>query len=215
MEITIKDLKKYYSEKLVLDIEKLTIEKGKITGIIGPNGSGKSTLLNILAGLDKEYSGIIKYDNYYLNKDIYNKMTLVTQKPYLFKRKVFENIEYPLKIRKVKKKNRKVKTMDIIKQLEIEELKDKKAHLLSGGESQKVSLARALVFAPELLLLDEPTSNIDPESIKIMEREIVRYNKENKGTVLIVTHNIAQSERICDKVLYLEKGKVGFKNGFL
>lgn len=214
MKITIKDLKKAYSGKLVLNINKLEIEEGKITGIIGPNGSGKSTLLNIIAGLDGEFSGEIKYNDKTLNREIFKKMTLVMQKPYLFKRKVFENIEYPLKVRNIKKEDRKKETLDILKSLEIEELKDKKAHLLSGGESQKVSLARALIINPELLLLDEPTSNIDPESIKIMEREIIRFNEETKSTVLIVTHNMAQSERICHKVLYLDKGKVGFKNGF-
>ncbi|HLR35667.1 MAG TPA: ATP-binding cassette domain-containing protein [Tissierellales bacterium] len=214
MKISIKNLKKFYSEKLILDIDGLEIEEGKITGIIGPNGSGKSTLLKIISGLDEEFSGEIKYDNKYLNRDIYKRMTLVMQKPYLFKRKVFDNIEYPLKIRNIKKENRKERAIDILKRLEIEELKNKKAHLLSGGESQKVSLARALIFNPKLLLLDEPTSNIDPESIKVMEREIIRYNRETKGTVLIVTHNMDQSERICDKVLFLDKGKVGYRNGF-
>lgn len=214
MKISIKNLKKSYSDKLVLNIEKLEIKKGKITGIIGPNGSGKSTLLSIIAGLDKEFTGDIRYNDKTLNREILKDMTLVMQKPYLFKRKVFDNIEYPLKIRKFKKQVRKEKTLNILRSLEIEDLTDKKAHLLSGGESQKVSLARALIFNPKLLLLDEPTSNIDPESIKIMEREIVRFNKETKGTVLIVTHNMAQSERICDEVLFLKDGKVGFKNGF-
>jgi tungstate transport system ATP-binding protein len=210
MEVSIKNLKKLYSDKLVLDIDNLTMEKGKITGIIGPNGSGKSTLLNIVAGLDREFSGIVKYDQKSINKEIYKEMTLVTQKPYLFRREVYENIEYPLRIRGVKKGEIKRRVKDIIERFEIEELKDKKAHLLSGGESQKVSLARALVFEPRLLLLDEPTSNIDPESIKIMEREILKYNRETKGTVLIVTHNIEQSKRLCDNIVYLEEGKVGF-----
>src|SRR5699024_7849575 len=121
MKISIKNLKKFYSEKLILDIDGLEIEEGKITGIIGPNGSGKSTLLKIISGLDEEFSGEIKYDNKYLNRDIYKRMTLVMQKPYLFKRKVFDNIEYPLKIRNIKKENRKERAIDILKRLEIEE----------------------------------------------------------------------------------------------
>lgn len=209
MKISIKNLKKYYSEILVLDIEDLTMEKGKITGIIGPNGSGKSTLLNIISGLDKDFTGIVEYNDKLIDKNIYKKMTLVSQKPYLFRRKVYENIGYPLKVRKVNKIEMKNRIDEILKRFEIEELKDKKAHLLSGGESQKVNLARALVFEPKLLLLDEPTSNIDPESIKIMEREILKFNEETKGTVLIVTHNIEQSKRLCDHVIYLEDGKVG------
>lgn len=210
MEISIINLKKYYSERQILDIKNLNIKKSQITGIIGPNGSGKTTLLNIISGLDKDFSGIIKYDGRLLDKNIYKGMTLVSQKPYLFRRKVYENIEYPLKVRGINKGKRKQMVREIMEKFEIEKLKDKKGHLLSGGESQKVSLARALVFNPELLLLDEPTSNIDPVSIKIMEREILRYNEETKGTVLIVTHNIEQSERLCDDIIYLESGKVGY-----
>lgn len=208
MEINIAGLKKYYSEKIILDINYLCIEKGTVTGLIGPNGSGKTTLLKIISGLDKDFIGTIKYDSELLNEDIYKKMTLVTQKPYLFRRKAYENIEYPLKIRETDKRIRKQKVEEIMKRFEIGDLRDKKGHLLSGGESQKVSLARALVFEPELLLLDEPTSNIDPESMKIMEREILRFNKEIKGTVLIVTHNIEQARRLCNNIIHLECGKV-------
>lgn len=209
MEVSVNNFKKYYSKKLILDIDNLIIEKGRITGLIGPNGSGKSTLLNIISGLDNEFLGTIKYDSKSIDKYTYKYITLVSQKPYLLKRKVYENIEYPLKIRKETKEKMKQKVNNIIKRFEIEDLKDKKANLLSGGESQKVSLARALVFEPKLLLLDEPTSNIDPESVKIMEREILRFNEETKGTVLIVTHNIEQSKRLCDNIIYLENGKVG------
>ncbi|NLW39540.1 MAG: ATP-binding cassette domain-containing protein [Tissierellia bacterium] len=205
MEISIHNLKKYYGEKLVLDIEELKIKRGRITGLIGPNGSGKSTLLNIISGLDREFLGTVKYDGKLLDKDIYKKMTLVFQKPYLFRRKVYENIEYPLKVRGVNRDERRERVKNIMERLEIEGLKDKKGHLLSGGESQKVSLARALVFNPELLLLDEPTSNIDPESVKVMEREILRFNEETNGTVIIVTHNMEQSERLCHDIIHLER----------
>ncbi|GMG97675.1 ATP-binding cassette domain-containing protein [Tepidimicrobium xylanilyticum] len=205
MEISIHNLKKYYGEKLVLDIEELKIKRGRITGLIGPNGSGKSTLLNIISGLDREFLGTVKYDGKLLDKNIYKKMTLVFQKPYLFRRKVYENIEYPLKVRGVNRDERRERVKNIMERLEIEGLKDKKGHLLSGGESQKVSLARALVFNPELLLLDEPTSNIDPESVKVMEREILRFNEETNGTVIIVTHNMEQSERLCHDIIHLER----------
>lgn len=208
MEICIKNVKRYYSNKLVLDIEDLTIESGKITGIIGPNGSGKSTLLRIIGGLDKEFSGEIKYDNEIIGKETYQDMTLVSQKPYLFRRMVSQNLEYPLKIREMDKKEISLKVDESLESFQIQNLRNKKAHLLSGGESQKVNLARALIFHPKLLLLDEPTSNIDPESIKIMEREIIRFNKETNGTVLIVTHNMEQARRLCDKLIELEEGEV-------
>ena len=208
MRMELKNIIKKYNEKVVLDIGTLTIEEGKITGITGPNGSGKSTLLNIVGGIDKEYSGNVLYDGHSLNREIERNMTYVFQKPYLFRRKVYENIAYPLKLRGVNKQEIQIKVRKVIENLEIEELAEKKAHLLSGGESQKVVLARALVFNPKLLLLDEPTSNIDPESIKIMEREIVRFNKDTNSTVIIVTHNLSQAKRICDNIIYLQGGRV-------
>ncbi len=208
MRLDLRNIKKLYGEKVVLDIPSLEIQEGKITGITGPNGSGKSTLINIISGMDKEFEGNILYNGRALDKEVQKNMTHVFQKPYLFRRRVYENIAYPLRLRNYDKKEEEALVKQVIKNLEIDELIDKKGHLLSGGETQKVALARALVFNPKLLLLDEPTSNIDPESIKIMEREIMRFNKENQGTVLIITHNLEQAERICDDIIYLSFGKV-------
>lgn len=203
MEIKIENLKKLYGEKEILNIDDMAIEKGKITSIIGPNGSGKTTLLTIIGGLDLDYSGTVLYDGKTLNKVIAKDMTSVFQKPYLLRRTVYENIEYPLKIRGIDKKKRRNEVMDIIDRLKINDLKDKRADRLSGGESQKVAFARAVVFKPKLLLLDEPTSNIDIKSIKVLEEEIIRFNRETKATVLIVTHSMEQNERLGQRVVEL------------
>lgn len=208
MRLDLRNIKKFYGEKVVLDIPSLEIQEGKITGITGPNGSGKSTLINIISGMDKEFEGKVLYNGRALDKEVQKNMTHVFQKPYLFRRRVYENIAYPLRLRNYDKKEEEALVKQVIKNLEIDQLIDKKGHLLSGGETQKVALARVLVFNPKLLLLDEPTSNIDPESIKIMEREIMRFNKEHQGTVLIITHNLEQAERICDDIIYLNFGKV-------
>lgn len=208
MKIQGENLIKVYGDKKVLHIESLTIEKGKITGIIGPNGSGKSTLVNIIAGLDEDYQGKILYDGKEINKEIRDRMTLVFQKAYLFKRSVYKNIAYPLKIRNESKVNIEKKVLHMLELLEIEDLKTKMGNKLSGGETQKVALARALIFNPRLIFLDEPTSNIDPEYILHMEKAIIKHNKENKGTIVIVTHNIEQAERLCHRIIKLERGKV-------
>ena len=208
MEIQIESLTKTYGEKKVLDIDFLNIKGEKISGIIGPNGSGKSTLLNIIAGLDDKYGGIVKYNGNPIDKAIRENMTLAFQTPYLFRRTVYKNIAYPLKVRGESDEVIEKKVLELLKTLEIEDLKLKIGSKLSGGETQKVALARSLVFNPDLLLLDEPTSNIDPEYIEHMERAILKYNKENKGTVVIVTHNIEQAERLCDNIIKLERGKV-------
>ena len=208
MNIKIENLKRQYLDKVVLHIEHLEIESGKITGITGPNGSGKTTLLNIISGIDLEFNGKITYNNKLLDKEIRDNMTYVFQKPYLFRRSVRENIIYPLKIRNYDKLKTTELLKKTIKDLNIEDLMDLKAHKLSGGESQKVALARALVFSPKLLLLDEPTSNIDPEYINVMESEIIKFHKKTNATIIIVTHNIEQSVRMCHNIINLNNGKV-------
>lgn len=208
MNIKIENVKKRFSDKVVLDIEYLEIESGKITGITGSNGSGKTTLMNIIGGIDLEYEGKITYNDKVLNKEIIENMTYVFQKPYLFRRSVRENIIYPLKVRSYDKIKSKELLKKTIKNLNIEDLMELKGHRLSGGESQKVALARALIFSPNILLLDEPTSNIDPDYINTMESEIIRFHKETQATIVIVTHNIEQSLRLCNNIISLDNGKV-------
>jgi tungstate transport system ATP-binding protein len=212
LQISIRNLKKFYNDKLILDIEHLNFPNGKITGLVGPNGAGKSTLLNIISGLDQRYSGSVRYDNKNLDEDVLKKMTLVFQKSYLLRRSVYENIEYPLKIRGIPKSQREKEVEDILKKLGIAELRNKKAHLLSGGESQKVAFARALIFKPQILLLDEPASNIDSDTVEDFERQIINFNREIGATVVMITHNTRQAKRICDKVIYLKNGRVDRPN---
>ena len=208
MKIVLEKIKKYYGQKKILDIDYLEIPQGKITGITGPNGSGKSTMLNIISNIDCDYEGRVRFNDRIMDNNIRKDITLVFQKPYLFRRKVYENITYPLKLRDIDKNMQRNMALKVIKDLEIEDLIDKKGHKLSGGETQKVALARAMVFRPKLLLLDEPTSNIDPESTKIIEREILNFNKKTNSTLIIITHNIDQSKRLCDEIVYLNQGKV-------
>ncbi len=208
MKISLSNIRKHYGKNQVLDIREEYIEEGKITGITGPNGCGKTSLLNIIGGLDRDFCGQVLYNDMMINKEIRNKMTTVFQKPYLLKRTVYDNIAYPLNLRGINKDESKERVLDVMEKLEIIDLMEKKAHKLSGGESQKVALARALVFRPDLLLLDEPTSNIDPEYIITMERAITQFNLENKGTIILVTHNIDQSERLCHRVINMHRGRV-------
>lgn len=208
MNINVKDLKKSYGNKTVLNIPSLNIEKGKIHGIIGANGSGKSTLMKIIAGIEEMDSGTITYDGKRLDSDIMRLMTYSEQSSYLLRRSVFDNIAYPLKIRKIPKDIIDDKVNKIMEKFDIYKLKDQLATKLSGGETQKVALARAMVFNPDLLILDEPTANIDPNSTKIIEKNLMEQNKNNKTTILIVTHNIAQCSRICNTTIFMKDGEV-------
>ena len=208
MEIYLKNIMKKYNENVVLDIDDFHLKKGKIYGIIGPNGAGKSTLLKIIGDIDKSSNGEILYDGKTIYKEILKEITYLNQKPYLFRTSVYNNIAYPLVIRKVNRGDIKEKVSQVMEELKIDNLKNQLATNLSGGESQKVALARAVIFKPNLLLLDEPTANIDPNTLEIIEKAIVKRNKEFGTTIIIVTHNISQANRICDEVILMTKGRI-------
>ncbi|MGM9526400.1 MAG: ATP-binding cassette domain-containing protein, partial [Peptococcaceae bacterium] len=176
---------------------------GQITGLVGDNGAGKSTLLRLIAGLDLDYSGHIYYDGQPLTKPLYQQMTMVFQTPYLLKRSVYENIAYPLKLRHRPAVEIKEKTQAMIARLGIEKLAGQYAHRLSGGESQKVALARALIFEPDLVLLDEPMSGIDAASVSFMEQMIADYVQQHQKTVIMITHNARQAQELCHRVVHL------------
>lgn len=208
MHIKLEGLIKRYYGLDVLNIDDLTIEKGSFLGIIGANGAGKSTLVKIIAGLIETDEGFISFDGDEVSQNIYEKMTLVFQKPYLLRTTVFNNIAYPLTIRNAEKDDINERVLEVMEALEITYLKDQKAWTLSGGEAQKVALARAMVFKPSLLLLDEPTANIDPSSVLIMERIIKRFHKENMSTIIMITHNLQQGRRLCDDIAFMNGGKI-------
>lgn len=200
MGISIQNLKKIYDGRTVVDIEDLHIEKGKIYGIVGPNGAGKSTLLKLVSGLEDPCSGKVKVED--------GEITYSNQKPYMYKASVLKNICMPLKFRKTPKNVMLKKAEKIIHEFNLKELIHADATKLSGGEMQKVALARALIFKPEFILLDEPTANIDPEYMEFIENSIIERNKELKTTFIIITHNINQAYRLCHKVIFMDKGKV-------
>ena len=208
MNIVLHNITKKYEDKTVLNIKHLEFKAGMVTGVIGPNGSGKSTLMKIIAGLDKEYTGLLHIDGQEINKGICKNMTLVFQKPYLINTDVYNNIAYPLKIRGISNIDIKMKTERMIELLQLKEIMKQNARTLSGGEMQRVALARAIVFEPKLLLLDEPTSNIDPKTMQLMENAIKYINQSCNTTVILVTHNIRQLQRVCSHAVFMQEGKV-------
>jgi len=182
-----------------------------IHGVIGANGAGKTTLLRTIAGLDKDYLGHVLYNGKKYGESLIQNITYISQKPYMLKRTVFENVAYPLRVRKLDKNNKGTinnsienKVMQILKMVGIEHLKDHDATVLSAGEREKVSLARGLVFNPELILMDEPTASIDPESVKELEKVIIEYQRRKNSTVIVVTHNLSQALRMCDTISVLQ-----------
>nr|WP_320024724.1 ABC transporter ATP-binding protein [uncultured Acetobacterium sp.] len=214
MKIEANALAKTYQEKSVLTLtgayQNLVFEPGQIYGIIGPNGSGKTTLLKIMAGLIPMSSGSILYDNQTLSHHTMTEMTYSSHTPTLFSRSIYENIAYPLRIRKCDKETINDTVKGLLAEFELEKIQTQNAKHLSGGESQKTALARALSFAPKVLFLDEPTANIDPKSIRIIESALKKRSLNHNLTVIIITHNLSQAFRICSQLIFLNQGQCLF-----
>lgn len=204
--IEFEDLQKIYDERVVLDVAKGELLHGSSTAVIGPNGAGKSTLLNVLAGILPADKGRIKYggSDIFPQRDI----SMVFQEPYMIFTTVEKNIAYPLKIRGTDKHEIENRVQELTEELGLEKLRKQKAWQLSGGEKQKVALARALSFRPKVLFLDEPTANIDPHTTAEIERILTTIKDKEDITVVVVTHNLAQAGRISDRIIVMNEGKI-------
>ena len=208
MRLYMKTLTKEYEGRKILDIEELLIEDGALCGIIGPNGAGKSTLLNLIAGLMKPTAGDLLYGDEITASAPYGNMTMVFQTPYLIRTTVEKNIAYPLKLRGWDNARIEQRVSELTEELGLTDFRKQKSWKLSGGETQKVALARALSFRPKLLLLDEPTANVDPSTTAEIERMLKKINEKEGTTVILITHNLVQARRLCGEVLFIDQGKV-------
>lgn len=203
MEITISNLRKSYDDRQVLDAKEGRVRNGSRTAIVGPNGAGKSTLLKIIAGLESPDEGTVLYNgnNQFPQMDV----TLVFQKPYLISSTVEKNIAYPMKLRGFSPEQIEKRITELTEELNLSGFRKQKSWKLSGGETQKVALARALSFRPKLLLLDEPTANIDPYTTSEIERMLLSITDT---TIIMVTHNLAQAKRVCNDIIMLHEGQI-------
>ncbi len=206
------DIRHYYGDKKVLDIDILKIPNGSITGIIGPNGSGKSTLLKLLAFIQKPSFGQIRYNGNIetpFSRRIRSKVTLLTQKPYLLKRTVFENVAYGLKIRK-KTDQLEQKVGDALLKVGLDNdlFSQRRWNELSGGEAQRVALAARLILKPEVLLLDEPIASVDMESAKLIRQASLQAKEQWGTTLVVVSHDLQWLYSISDQQLSIYQGNI-------
>jgi len=205
------DIQQIYGGRTVLDIDQLKITRGEILALVGPSGAGKSTLLRLLGFLETPALGQLNFagrncsDNW-PDLDARRRVTMVFQNPQLLRRSVRDNVAYGLNIRR--QKNAQIDVTRLLDQLGLTNLKSESATTLSGGEAQRVALARALVLQPDVLLLDEPTANLDPFNIKLIEEIVRKVNRDQQTTVIIVTHNVFQARRLADRVGLLLSGKL-------
>jgi len=204
------DIEFSYDSSPVIKLDKYSIEEASVTAIVGPNGAGKSTLLNMLAFIDTPSHGHIDFfgrkafvENYL---SLRRHVGYVQQKPYLLNTSVFKNIEIGLKLRKVGKKERFGRVVEIIEQLGIGDLAHRRAHELSGGEMQKVAVARAMILEPKVLIFDEPFSHLDDAFKNELEGMIRTIKNDCKQTIIFSTHDQIQAQVLADQICSLVDG---------
>ena len=202
--IRFKDLSVILGQKIILDKINCKIKSNSITAVLGPNGAGKSIFLQTINGLISIQSGRLTFNSMEKNQEIRKQQALVFQNPVLLRRTVMANMQFVLNLRN-RESNQLLK--NILDKVGLEGYEKKSARLLSGGEKQRLSMARALVVNPHLLLLDEPTANLDPYSLNLIEDLVLEENSIGK-TVIFTTHDMSQAKRLATDVIFLNKGKV-------
>ncbi len=205
----LENLKKVYGDRVVLDIDALQINAGEILGLVGPSGAGKSTLLRVLNFLEAPSSGTLMYGDQSINGNVpietRRRVTTVFQRPVLLRETVRANIGYGLGLRG-KSVDGSVDAM--LDRVGLKSLAKAWAHKLSGGEMQRVALARALVIDPQVLLLDEPTANLDPYNVGLIEEIVREHNRARGTTIVLVTHNVFQAKRLAHRVGLMLGGRL-------
>ena len=208
--IEINNLNKKYRNILAVKNINFKINKGTIVGLLGPNGSGKSTTIGMILGLIKPSSGTVIINGQNIEKyrtHLLEKMNFIS--PYVElpkKLTVEENLEVYGRLYGVK--NLKDKISDLMKKLNLTEFSKRKTGELSSGQKNRISLAKALVNDPEILLLDEPTASLDPDVGDYIRGYIENYASNNGATILLASHNMNEVERLCHEVLMMKNGEI-------
>lgn len=212
--IEVRDLSKRYENKQILRNINFKVEAGDVLALIGHSGAGKTTLLRILDLLEEPTSGEIWFGGVDVSRskrsrlDIRRRMAYVLQKPAVFNASVYDNIACGMKWRKEHKAETRSRVDALLEMVELSNLKKRNARTLSGGEAQRVALARAMVLQPEVLLLDEPTANLDPVSTSKIEELISRIIGQFDTTIIMATHDMLQGQRLANRVGVLIDGEI-------
>ena len=192
-----------FEGKHILGPIDLKIDKGDIAVILGPNGSGKTSLLKALHGILKPKEGTVRWSC--LKTESIRKQMFVFQTPIMLRRSVFENLTYPLLLRKISKEQANYQAARWLDRIDLRTSMQVPATRLSGGEKQKLALARALITEPEMLFLDEPCASLDGKTTNEIE-SLLQSCVANGTTIMMSTHDIGQAKRLAKNIYFLNKG---------
>ncbi len=208
----IRSLVQAYENRRVLEIDSLDILTGEVLALVGPSGAGKSTLLRLLNFLESPTQGAIRFQgveftpNAEMPLEKRRLVTTVFQRPMLLERTVYDNVAFGLRLRG--QRDAKDRVSAALEEVGLASIPHQRARTLSGGEAQRVALARAMVLEPDVLLLDEPTANLDPYNVGLIETIARRLNNNHGTTVVLVTHNVFQAHRLAHRVCFLLDGRL-------
>lgn len=206
---TVRGVQQRYGGRLVLNVDALEVERGEVLALVGPSGAGKSTLLRVLNFLEPPSAGAVEFAGRPVPAppplELVRRVTTVFQRPVLLNQSVRDNVALGLRLRGAPANSQVDAALE---QVGLAALGRQPAHKLSGGELQRAALARALVIQPEVLLLDEPTANLDPYNVGLIERIVAEQNRARGTTVVVVTHNVFQARRLAARVGLLLSGQL-------
>jgi len=205
LPLTLKEATAHARGKKLLGPVSLKLDGAGITMVIGPNGAGKTTLLRLMHGLQRRSGGVVEWA--VPERAARQKQSYVFQSPIMMRRRVLDSIAYPLRLRGISKAKAHAKAQQVAARFGLAELLDSWAPRLSGGEKQKLALARALITDPEILFLDEPCANLDGRATREIE-EILRMAQAAGTKIVMSTHNMGQALRLADDILFLLGGKI-------
>jgi len=212
ISVELKGVGRSFGGREVLKGINCAFPEGKISALIGPNGSGKTTMLRIAARLEVPGPGSVSYlkgrETVPEDTGLMRSMTLVSQEPLLFNTTLYNNIAYGLRLRGLTANTVKDRVEEALEAGGLSRLAHAHARTLSGGEAQRAAVVRAYALRPELVLMDEPTANLDPEGVALVEGLLRRMKEEHGTTAVVVTHNIFQAKRVSDQVFFLYGGEL-------
>ena len=205
------DLARIYDGRTVVDIESIEVRAGEVLAILGPNGAGKSTLLRLLAALETPDAGRLLYRGREVGRDdpeLRRDVVAVLQRPYLWRGSVRTNVEFGLKARRVPVPERGDRVRRALEMLGIAGLVDVPVDTLSGGEVQRVALARGLALEPEILFLDEPTADLDITVRRRLLADLERIVRDAAPALVLITHDPGEAFALADRVVAMEGGRI-------